>query len=104
MYVFNADGTMQQANPDAGDPRTSDSDGKGVWIKNGDRIKGKWMEIVADRTTHKFAGRTEVSYDIQVNIDTFTGTLTASVFDDNGALTEGPTSPTPLEGKRVTLP
>jgi hypothetical protein len=26
MYVFNADGTMQQANPDAGDPRTSDSD------------------------------------------------------------------------------
>ena len=32
MYVFNADGTMQQANPDAGDAKTSDSDGKGVWI------------------------------------------------------------------------
>ena len=30
MYVFNADGTMQQANPDAGDPTTSDSDGKGI--------------------------------------------------------------------------
>jgi hypothetical protein len=50
------------------------------------------MEIVADRTTHKFAGRTEVSYDIQVNVDTFTGTVTASVFDVNGGLTEGPTS------------
>lgn len=104
MYVFNADGTMQQANPDAGDPRTSDSDGKGVWIKNGDRIKGKWMEIVADRATHKFAGRTEISYNVQVNVDTFTGTVTASVFDADGVLTEGPTNPTPLVGKRVTLP
>jgi hypothetical protein len=35
MYVFNADGTMQQANPDAGDPRTSDSDGKGIWVADG---------------------------------------------------------------------
>ena len=103
MYVFNADGTLQQANPDAGDPRTSDSDGKGVWISNGDRIKCKWMEIVADRTTHKFSGRLEISCDIQVSIDTFTGTETVSVFDANGALTEGPTNPTLLEGKRVTL-
>jgi hypothetical protein len=104
MYVFNADGTMQQANPDAGDPRTSDSDGKGVWTKDGDRIKGKWMEVVADRTTHKFAGRTEISYDIKVDDDTFKGTETARSFDVNGTLTEGPTNPTPLEGQRVTLP
>jgi hypothetical protein len=62
MYVFNADGTMQQANPDAGDPRTSDSDGKGVWIEDGDRIKSKWMEVVADRATHQFTGRTVISY------------------------------------------
>jgi hypothetical protein len=103
MYVFNADGTMQQANPDAGDPRTSDSDGKGVWMRNGDRIRCKWMEIVADRTNHQFGGRTEIACEIQVNMDTFTGTETVSVFDVNGSLTEGPTSPTPLEGKRVTL-
>ena len=37
MYVFNADGTMQQANPDAGDKRSSDSDGKGVWVAGGKR-------------------------------------------------------------------
>ena len=37
MYVFNADETMQQANPDAGDPHGSDSDGKGDWIVDGDR-------------------------------------------------------------------
>jgi hypothetical protein len=41
MYVFNTDGTMQQANPDAGDPTTSDSDGKGSWIVDGSRVRGK---------------------------------------------------------------
>ncbi len=55
MYVFNADGTMQQANPDAGDPKTSDSDGKGVWVRDGDTVKGRWMEVVADRTRRKYA-------------------------------------------------
>jgi hypothetical protein len=90
MYVFNADGTMQQANPDAGDPHSSDSDGKGVWVTDGDRIKGKWVE--------------EVSYDVKVNADAFAGTITASSYDAAGTRTEGPTSPTALEGKRVTLP
>jgi hypothetical protein len=46
----------------------------------------------------------EISGEIQVNIDTSTGTETVTVFDVNGALAEGPTSPTPLQGKRVTLP
>ncbi len=104
MYVFNADGTMQQANPDAGDPNSSDSDGKGVWVTDGDRIKGKWVEVIADRASHKFTGRAEISYAVEVNVDTFTGTVTASSYDANGTLTEGPTSPTALEGKRVTLP
>lgn len=35
MYVFNADGTLQQASPDAGDANSSDSDGKGIWIADG---------------------------------------------------------------------
>lgn len=104
MYVFNADGTMQQANPDAGDPRTSDSDGKGVWANDGDGIKGKWMEVVADRATHQFAGRTEISYQIKVNGDAFTGTETARFYNASGTPTEGSTSRTPLEGKRVALP
>lgn len=47
MYVFNADGTMQQANPDAGDVHGSDSDGKGIWVASGTRIKGKWVEVIA---------------------------------------------------------
>ena len=104
MYVFNADGTMQQANPDAGDPHSSDSDGKGVWVAVGDRIKGKWVEVTADRASHKFMGRTEISYDVKVTADTFAGTITAISYDAAGTQTEGPTGPTPLEGKRVTLP
>jgi len=104
MYVFNADGTMQQANPDAGDPHNSDSDGKGVWVTDGDRIKGKWVEVIADRASHRFAGRAEISYEVKVNADTFAGTITASSYDAAGTLTEGPSSPTLLEGKRITFP
>jgi hypothetical protein len=53
MFVFNSDGTMQQANPDAGDPNTSDSNGMGVWVPDGHRIKGKFVEVTADRTTRQ---------------------------------------------------
>jgi hypothetical protein len=104
MYVFNADGTMQQANPDAGDPHTSDSDGKGVWVRDGNEIKGKWMEVVADRATHKYAGRLELTFLLKVNGDNFTGTASVQGFDANEALNLGPTKPGPLDGKRVTLP
>ncbi len=69
LSVFNADGTMQQANPDAGDPRTSDSDGERVWQDRGDRIEGRWVELTADRTTHKYAGRLEVTMQISVRGD-----------------------------------
>jgi hypothetical protein len=104
MYVFNGDGTMQQANPDAGDPHASDSDGKGIWVTDGERVKGKWVEVIADRATHQFTGRTEISYVIKVNGDLFSGTETARSYDANGALTEGPTAPGAFEGKRVTYP
>ena len=104
MYVFNGDGTLQQANPDAGDPNSSDSDGKGIWIIDGDRIKGKWVEITADRVTHKYQGRAEISFDILVVQDRFAGTETARSYDAGGILTDGPTPPGRFEGKRVTYP
>lgn len=103
MFVFNADGTMQQANPDAGDENTSDSDGKGIWIRKDGKVIGKFVEITADRTTHKFATRGEISYEIDVAGDTLTGTASAKFYDENDKLLRGP-FPTPLEGKRVTLP
>jgi hypothetical protein len=103
MYVFNADGTMQQANPDAGDANTSDSDGKGVWIADGQKIRGKWVEVTADRVTRKFVGHGELSYDIVVNGNSFAGTAVFRSYDVNGALVQGPIN-APLAGERVTLP
>ena len=104
MYVFNADGTMQQANPDAGDAKTSDSDGKGVWIADGQRIKGKWVEVIADRATHKFTGRAEITFDIAVHADAFSGTETARSFDADGQPSGGATSASQLAGTRVSYP
>ncbi len=104
LYVFNADRTMQQANPDAGDAHGSDSDGKGIWVANGERIKGKWVEVIADRATHQFAGRLEISYDITVNGGAYTGTETVRSYDAAGNLAAGPATPAQLVGKRVTLP
>jgi hypothetical protein len=103
MYAFNADGRMQQANPDAGDPTTSDSDGKGIWVADGGRIRGKWMEITADRSTHKFISRGERPFDIKVTGDTFSGTLSARFYDLNGKLLQDDPAG-PINGKRLTLP
>lgn len=103
MFVFNADGTMQQANPDAGDENTSDSDGKGIWTRKDGKVVGKFVEITADRTTHKFATRGEISYEIDVAGDELTGTASAKFYDESDKLLRGP-FPTPLKGKRVTLP
>jgi hypothetical protein len=104
MYVFNGDGTMQQANPDAGDPHGSDSDGKGIWFADGARIKGKWVEVTADRTTHQYAGRLEISYDITVRGDSYTGSETVRSYDAAGNLTASPVTPAQLEGRRVKFP
>jgi len=102
MYVFNADGTMQQANPDAGDANTSDSDGKGVWVTEGGRIKGKWVEITADRATHKFAGRGEIAFSLSVEGDVFDGTETAQFFDADDRMIGGSLAST-LKGARVKV-
>jgi hypothetical protein len=104
MYVFNGDGTMQQANPDAGDPHTSDSDGKGIWVRDGERIKGKWVEVLADRATRQFAGRLEISYDITVNGDSYTGSETARSYDAAGNPSASPDTSSRIEGKRIRLP
>ena len=104
MYVFNADGTMQQANPDAGDPHGSDSDGKGVWAARGGRIVGRWAEITADRATHQYSGRLEITFEIRVTGDTLTGTESVKIFDADGKLTtEMPPGPA-FEGTRLAVP
>jgi hypothetical protein len=103
MQVFNADGTMQQANPDAGNVGSSDSDGKGVWVTEAGRIRGKWVEIRADRATHAYIGRGEITFDVAVIGNTFTGMAQARFYDPAGSLSDGPID-TPVSGERVTLP
>jgi hypothetical protein len=100
MFVFHADRTMQQANPDAGDPSTSDSNGMGVWIANGGGIKGKFVEVTSDRTTHQFVSRGEISFLIKVNGDAFSGTASATFYDAEGRRLRGPLAAT-MEGRRV---
>jgi hypothetical protein len=95
--------TMQQANPDAGDRNTSDSDGKGVWIANGQKIKGKWVEVTADRVSRRFAGRGELSFDIVVEGHRFSGPSVFRFYDVDDKLVEGPIN-TSLSAERVTLP
>ena len=103
MYVFNADGTMQQANPDAGDKTSSDSDGKDIWVAHGKTIRGKWVEVTADRVTRQFIGRGELSFEIVANGNRFSGPSVFQFYDVDGKLAEGPIN-TLLSGERVTLP
>jgi hypothetical protein len=81
MFIFNCDGTLLQSNPDAADPNTSDSNGLGVWVPDEDRIKGKFVEITADRTRRQFVSRGEISFLIKVPGNAFGGDASATFYD-----------------------
>ena len=100
MFVFHSDGTMLQSNPDAGDPNTSDSSGAGVWTPVAGGIKGKFVEVMAGRTTRHFVSRGEISFLIQVTGDVFSGTAGAVFYDEQGRKQRGPLKAT-LHGRRV---
>lgn len=103
LYVFNADHTMQQANPDAGNSRSSDSDGKGVWQRRGEHVVGKWVEIMADRTTHKLTGHGELSFDLTISANRMVGKGTFIAFDTAGNA-QGEPIDAPFTGTRITTP
>ena len=100
MFVFHAEGTMLQSNPDAGDPLTSDSNGLGVWVADGEAIKGKFVEVMADRTTHKFVSRGEIAFLIKLSGNALTGTASATFYDAEGRQIKGPIAAT-LQGQRI---
>lgn len=100
MFVFHSDGTMLQSNPDAGDSNTSDSNGAGAWTPVGDRVKGKFVEVTADRTTRRFVSRGEITFMVRVNGDALSGTASAVFYDEGGRQTRGPLAAT-LEGRRI---
>lgn len=100
MFVFHADGTVEQSNPDAGDPRTSDSNLMGAWRTDGDGYAGRVVEITADRTTHQFASRGEISFAVKLSGNRFKGTASARFFDPAGRQIEGPIQ-VAMAGERV---
>ena len=100
MFVFHSDGTVEQSNPDAGDPNTSDSNLMGAWRTDGDQFAGKVVEITADRNTHQFVSRGEISFTVKVSGNTFRGTASARFFDPNGRQLKGPL-PVAMAGERV---
>jgi len=100
MFVFHSDGTIQQSNPDAGNANTSDSSGMGVWMPEAGRIKGKFVEVTADRTTRRFVSRGEISFLIKVNGDALSGTASAAFYDREGRRLREPLAVT-LDGQRI---
>jgi hypothetical protein len=100
MFVFHSDGTVVQSNPDAGDPNTSDSNLMGAWRSDGGVYRGKLLEITADRTTHRFATRGEIAFELKVSGNTFKGTASAKFFDADGRQIRGATA-VKMEGDRV---
>jgi hypothetical protein len=62
------------------------------------------VEVLADRTTHQFAGRLEITFQVTVNGDSLTAFETARVFDATGASAAAPATSKPLRGARITLP
>jgi hypothetical protein len=100
MFVFHSDGTVQQSNPDAGDPNTSDSSLMGSWLADGDGFRGRLVEITADRTTHQFVSRGEISFALKVSGNAFSGTASAVFYAADGQRISGPLQAT-LQGERV---
>lgn len=101
VFLFHADGTMLQSNPEAGNAATSDSVGMGVWRAAAGAVRGRFAEVSADRATRAPAGDAVVAFTIEVDGDRFTGTADATFRDVHGALRSGPHT-TSLEGQRLT--
>jgi len=101
LFAFHSDGIVQQSNPDAGDPNTSDSSAMGVWVAAGDEIKGKIVEVTADRKTRRFVSRGDISFTLKVTGDAFGGEASAMFYNAAGGKLRGPVT-TPMTGRRVT--
>jgi len=71
-----------------------------VWVPDGDSIKGRIVEITADRTTRQFVSRDEISFSVRVNRDTLSGVATAIFHDIDGRPVTEP-HPATLEGQRI---
>lgn len=101
LFIFHADGTVIQSNPDSGDPRNSDSNLVGAWTSAADgHVTAKLVETSADRSTHKFVSRTELTMSLQVQFNSLHGTGTALAFNATGK-SDGKPLPFTFDGDRI---
>jgi len=100
LFVFHSDGSVLQSDPDAGDANTNDSNLMGAWIAEGDHIRGKLVETAADRATHKFVSRGEISFSLKVSGDVLNGPASVEFFDAANHPIRGPLQTT-LTGRRI---
>lgn len=99
LFLFHADGTVIQSNPDSGDARYSDSNLIGAWSSQGGHVAAKLVETMADRDTHKYVGRTELTMSLEVEGNSLRGTGTA-LFYELGRH-DGTPHPFDLAGSRI---
>ena len=107
VALFHADGTLLIHNPDAGNHRTSDSLGVGVWKVEKEHsltIRGVFEEIAADRTTHQCVNWLRVTFTLRMEgANIFTGLAEASYFASDGTRLPDQAHQATLKGTRMLL-
>lgn len=89
--IFHLDGTMVLTNPDAAEAQNSSSAGYGSWQLKRNQVVGQFFEVNADKTTNQFTTLLIVKFTItSVTPDRFSGDATASYFDGDRHLVNGP--------------
>src|ERR1051326_2261979 len=105
MALFHADGTLLIHNPDAGNPRTSDSLGVGAWKVDDAHVQtiiGVFEEIMADRDTHQVMGRLRVTFTLTLDgADAFRGPAEATSYAPDGTRLQNRTHQATLIGIRI---
>lgn len=99
---FHADGIIDLTNPDAAEATNSSSAGMGEWVPTKTGFKGVFIEVNADKTTNDFTTLLRVTFEVQVNGNTFQGPAVAEYFDGNRVRVAGP-FPADLRGQRITV-
>lgn len=103
LFAFHSDGILHVTFPDAAEANNSAGMGIGVWERvSKNKYRGKFIENNADKTTNKFTTNLIVTFTIEVSGNTLIGPASASYFDGDGVLTQGP-FPATLNGQRITF-
>ncbi|RDI63704.1 hypothetical protein [Nocardia pseudobrasiliensis] len=92
VMVFRPDGTAVQSNPDRGIRVSSDSNGRGIWRADGDRVAGAFLEYVVDRTDPALVNKGVIGFEFEVIGDRLEGSATVRFYDLAGELLRGPST------------